>query len=390
MTRSRASAGSARRSRNSRPSPLRSFSGLPLTPDETASPGSAASIGFVRRSACVAAWPASATDGHARAGSRTPATGHPRAARAASGRLRDRSWRAACDPATRASRPARPDAARRPPRPARRKRQPAGARLNGDLDLACKARATTQPTRCTACWATTGWTLVGFRGGGADPAAVDAVEAVPKRYACRAGPAARCVATSAATSRSSIASDVSRFPNDLDAMDTYCGRRNCERLEREHRRRDLTRGRIGNRRRSLFQHEQPRTGDLTRERFAVADREERIAATVHHQRRVASSDRRSRHRGLQLSLENTMPIWLAICTAGSVPGVRSQMRSAVARAAAGSSPRISAPPAAYSATAARSDQSGIERENSRSIVAASWSGRSPSTGLERRAAFRRG
>src|SRR5918994_660507 len=32
-------------------------------------------------------------------------------------------------------------------------------------------------------------------------------------------------------------------------------------------------------------HEQPRTGDLARERFPVADREERIAATVHHQRR---------------------------------------------------------------------------------------------------------
>ena len=62
-----------------------------------------------------------------------------------------------------------------------------------------------------------------------------------------------------------------------------------------------------------------------------------------------------------------------------MPGVRSQMRSAVARAAAGSSPRIPARPAANSATAARSDQSGIERENSRSIVAALWSGRSLST-----------
>src|SRR5215208_4465025 len=95
---------------------------------------------------------------------------------------------------------------------------------------------------------------------------------------------------------------------------------------------------------------------------------------------IASSDRRSRQRGLQSSLANTMPIWLAIWTAGSAPGVRSQMRSAVARAAAGSSPRISAPPAANSATAARSDQSGIERENSRSIAPASWSGRSSSTG----------
>src|ERR687891_1577937 len=56
------------------------------------------------------------------------------------------------------------------------------------------------------------------------------------------------------------------------------------------------------------------------------------------------------------------------------------MRSAVERAAVGSLPRISAPAAANSATAARSDQSGIERENSRFIVAASWSGRSSSTG----------
>src|SRR5215204_2434674 len=91
-----------------------------------------------------------------------------------------------------------------------------------------------------------------------------------------------------------------------------------------------------------------------------------------------SSGRRLRQRGLQLSLANTMPSWLAICTAGSVPGVRSQMRSAVARAAPGSLPRISAPAAANSATAARSAQSGMERENSRFIVAASWSGRSAS------------
>jgi hypothetical protein len=31
--------------------------------------------------------------------------------------------------------------------------------------------------------------------------------------------------------------------------------------------------------------EQPRIGDLARERFAVAFREERVPATVHHQRR---------------------------------------------------------------------------------------------------------
>lgn len=37
-----------------------------------------------------------------------------------------------------------------------------------------------------------------------------------------------------------------------------------------------------------------------------------------------------------------MPSWFAIWTAGSLPGVRSKMRSAVRRAAAGSLPRISA------------------------------------------------
>ena len=41
-------------------------------------------------------------------------------------------------------------------------------------------------------------------------------------------------------------------------------------LQREHRRRDVTRGRVG---------------DLARERFAVADGEERVAAAVHHERR---------------------------------------------------------------------------------------------------------
>ena len=49
-----------------------------------------------------------------------------------------------------------------------------------------------------------------------------------------------------------------------------------ERLELEHRRGDLTRGRLGDRGRGPFEDEQPRTGDLARERFAVADREERV------------------------------------------------------------------------------------------------------------------
>ena len=55
--------------------------------------------------------------------------------------------------------------------------------------------------------------------------------------------------------------------------------------ERQHRRRNLARGGIGDRRRGPFEHDKPRTGNLARERFAVADREERIAATVQHQGR---------------------------------------------------------------------------------------------------------
>ena len=56
-------------------------------------------------------------------------------------------------------------------------------------------------------------------------------------------------------------------------------------LEREHRRCDLFGGCLGDRRRGPFEDEQPSTGDLSRERLAVADREERVAATVHNQRR---------------------------------------------------------------------------------------------------------
>jgi hypothetical protein len=51
-------------------------------------------------------------------------------------------------------------------------------------------------------------------------------------------------------------------------------------LEREHRRREFTGGGIGDGGRSLFEHEQSRTGDLAREGFAVADREERVANTM--------------------------------------------------------------------------------------------------------------
>jgi hypothetical protein len=46
---------------------------------------------------------------------------------------------------------------------------------------------------------------------------------------------------------------------------------------------------------------------------------------------MSISGRRSRQRGLQLSLANAMPSWLVICTAGAVLGVRSRMRAARTR-----------------------------------------------------------
>ena len=50
----------------------------------------------------------------------------------------------------------------------------------------------------------------------------------------------------------------------------------------EHCCRDVICGRWGYCRGSAVEYEQPRPGDLARESFAVADREERVAATVHH------------------------------------------------------------------------------------------------------------
>jgi hypothetical protein len=58
-----------------------------------------------------------------------------------------------------------------------------------------------------------------------------------------------------------------------------------KRVEREHRRGDFSGGRVGVRGRDLFEQEQPPAGDLARERGAVADGEERVAVTVHHERR---------------------------------------------------------------------------------------------------------
>src|SRR5258708_9052939 len=54
------------------------------------------------------------------------------------------------------------------------------------------------------------------------------------------------------------------------------GRRHRERLEREHRRRDLIGGRIRDRRRGAFEHEEPPTGDLARERLAAAHTKEPV------------------------------------------------------------------------------------------------------------------
>lgn len=60
---------------------------------------------------------------------------------------------------------------------------------------------------------------------------------------------------------------------------------NVNDLEREHRHGDLIGGRVGDRGRGLFEHEEPCAGDLARERLAIAEREECVAPTVHHQRR---------------------------------------------------------------------------------------------------------
>jgi hypothetical protein len=63
----------------------------------------------------------------------------------------------------------------------------------------------------------------------------------------------------------------------------------------------------GNRGGGVLEDEQSGAGDLTRDRLAVADGEERVAASVDDESGMSISGRRSRHRGLQLSLANTMP-----------------------------------------------------------------------------------
>src|SRR5437899_10504297 len=54
--------------------------------------------------------------------------------------------------------------------------------------------------------------------------------------------------------------------------------------EREHRLGDLAGRRIGDRSGGLLEDEQPRPGDLARDRLAVADGEERVAAAVDDER----------------------------------------------------------------------------------------------------------
>src|SRR5947209_949882 len=55
--------------------------------------------------------------------------------------------------------------------------------------------------------------------------------------------------------------------------------------EREHRPGDLAGRCIGDRSGGLLEDEQPRPGDLARDRLAVADGEERVAAAVDDERR---------------------------------------------------------------------------------------------------------
>src|SRR5664279_3874623 len=62
-----------------------------------------------------------------------------------------------------------------------------------------------------------------------------------------------------------------------------CGGEGTEYSQGEHCCRDVIRGRLGYCRGGAVEYEQPRPGDLARESFAVADGEEGVAASVHHQ-----------------------------------------------------------------------------------------------------------
>jgi hypothetical protein len=80
-------------------------------------------------------------------------------------------------------------------------------------------------------------------------------------------------------------------------------------LEREHRRCDVTDGRIGYRRRGPVEHEQPSAGDLACECLTVADRKDGSRRPCTTSAGIVRSARRSRQRGVQSSLENTRPTW---------------------------------------------------------------------------------
>ena len=118
-------------------------------------------------------------------------------------------------------------------------------------------------------------------------------------------------------------------------------------LERQHRRCDLTGGRLRDRRRGSVEHEQPRTGDLARERLAVADREERIAATMHHQSRdrelgeALAPARLAVERG-EHHAQLIGHLRRGLGARGAVPDAFGGRARGV-----GSFPRISAPPAAH-------------------------------------------
>ena len=84
--------------------------------------------------------------------------------------------------------------------------------------------------------------------------------------------------------------------------------------------------------------------------------------------------------GLAVELREHQAQLVAIWTEGAVPGVRSQLRAAIVRAATGVITADLRGSAANSATASQSDHSGIGSANRRLILAWSWSGRASSGG----------
>jgi hypothetical protein len=146
----------------------------------------------------------------------------------------------------------------------------------------------------------------------------------------------------------------------------------------EHRLGDLAGRRIGDRSGGLLEDEQPCPGDLARDSLAVADGEERVPAAVDDERGDLDLGQALAPAGFAVELGEDHAHLVGHldrgCGAGcAVPDARGDRACGD-----GSSPRISAPAAANSATASRSVQSGIARVNRRFIVALSWSGRSAS------------